>query len=132
MIEQLTPKIYNEEKGEWQCCCKYDQMPDLTNGTDGLNPGTIIADEKEWQCCCGLMYDTPGLKAQQQKEINKVVANIVIYMGIKGGAGMGIFFTPRQRWLALHGTRKQRKKWMNAYVRKGVRWCRRVKRTWCA
>lgn len=97
-----------------------------------LNTKVYTTDEKDWQCCCELrpLYDTPGLKDQQQKEINKVVANIVIYMGIKGGAGMGIFFTPRQRWLALHGTRKQRKKWMNAYVRKGVRWCRRAKRTW--
>ena len=129
MIEQLTPKIYNEDKGERQDCCRLERMPVMT---DVLNPGPIIADERDWQCCCGLMYDTPELKAQQQKEINKVVANIVIYVGIKGGAGMGIFFTPRQRWLALHGTRKQRKKWMNAYVRKGVRWCRRDKRTWSA
>lgn len=129
MIEQLTPKIYNEDKGEWQDCCRLERMPVMT---DGLNPGAVIGDEKNWQCCCGLdpMYDMTDWETQHRREINKVVANIVIYMGIKGGTGLGIFFTPRQRWLALNGTRKQRKKWVNAYVRKCIKWRKGIDKPW--
>ncbi len=63
-----------------------------------------------------------------QKLIGGSMENIVVHTVLSVGIGVGIFFTPRQRWIALHGNKKQRKKWMNAYKRKCIRWGRRATR----
>lgn len=60
-----------------------------------------------------------------QKLLNESVKNVVAYMSLSVGIGVGIFFTPRQRWIALHGNKRRRKKWMNAYKRKCIRWGRK-------
>lgn len=94
---------------------------------DGINQRAYIADKTNWQDCCGTKWtcENPGLWARQKKQIDGAMENLVVYMTLRVGIGVGIFFTPRQRWIALHGNRRRRKKWMNAYKRKCVQWGRR-------